>query len=349
MNILGIETSCDETSAALLVDGAVRSNVVSSQRCHGDFGGVVPELASREHERLIVSIVDTALKEANIQKSELDVIAATAGPGLIGAVMVGLCFGEGLAWALGRPFVPVNHVEAHIFSPFIGTGAAPEGDFVSLTVSGGHTLLSVVHQDLSYEVVGRTIDDAAGEAFDKTGKMLGLGYPAGPVIDRLSREGDPAFHRFPRALTASSRTSRSYRDNFDFSFSGLKTSVRTWLDRHDRAYVEHHMADIAASVQDAIVGVLVEKSIAAALRFRVGAVAIAGGVSANSGLRAAMGDACRKQGLELFIPDAAYSTDNAAMIATMAALMISRGRVPANAYDAPPFARFIPAGSAALK
>ena len=350
MNILGIETSCDETSAAVLGNGAVRSNVVSSQRCHGDFGGVVPELASREHERLIVSIVDSALKEANIRKNELDVIAATAGPGLIGAVMVGLCFGEGLAWALGKPFVPVNHVEAHIFSPFIGdvaTTRAPEGDFISLTVSGGHTLLSVVHQDLSYEVVGRTIDDAAGEAFDKTGKMLGLGYPAGPEIDRLSREGDPAFHRFPRALTSSSQTSRNYHGNFDFSFSGLKTSVRTWLDRHDREYIERHIADIAASVQDAIVSVLVEKAIAAAIQFRVHAVSVAGGVSANSGLRASMGEACRKHGLELFIPEAAYSTDNAAMIATMAGLMISRGRARENAYDAAPFARFVPAGRAA--
>ncbi|MCE1273030.1 MAG: tRNA (adenosine(37)-N6)-threonylcarbamoyltransferase complex transferase subunit TsaD [Chlorobiaceae bacterium] len=347
MNILGIETSCDETSAAILVDGAVRSNVVSSQRCHGDFGGVVPELASREHERLIVSIVDTALKEANITKNELDVIAATAGPGLIGAVMVGLCFAEGLAWALGKPFIPVNHVEAHIFSPFISDEASarkPEGDFVSLTVSGGHTMLSVVHQDLSYEVIGRTIDDAAGEAFDKTGKMLGLGYPAGPVIDRLAKDGDPAFHRFPRALTASSQTSRSYRGNFDFSFSGLKTSVLTWLGQHEQEHIERHLADIAASIQDAIVSVLVGKTIAAALLHRVSAVSVAGGVSANSGLRAAMGEACRKHGLELYIPDIAYSTDNAAMIATMAGLMIDRGRVRGNAYDAAPFARFTPAG-----
>ncbi len=350
MNILGIETSCDETSAALLGGGVVLSNVVSSQRCHGDFGGVVPELASREHERLIVSIADAALKEANITKNELDVIAATAGPGLIGAVMVGLCFAEGLAWALGKPFVPVNHVEAHIFSPFISDDAsslAPAGDFVSLTVSGGHTLLAVVHQDLSYEVIGRTIDDAAGEAFDKTGKMLGLGYPAGPEIDRLARDGDPGFHRFPRALTSSSQTSRSYRNNFDFSFSGLKTSVHTWLGQHDRSFVERHLPDIAASVQDAIVDVLVEKTIAAARLHGVDAVSVAGGVSANSGLRTALGEACRRNGLELFVPDMAYSTDNAAMIATMAGLMISRGRVTANAYDTAPFARFIPAGRGA--
>ena len=345
MNILGIETSCDETSAAILGGGKVLSNVVSSQRCHTDFGGVVPELASREHERLIVSIVEAAMTEANIAKNDLDLIAATAGPGLIGAVMVGLCFAEGLAWALGKPFVPVNHVEAHIFSPFISDEAGhrePKGDFVSLTVSGGHTLLSVVRQDLSYEVIGRTIDDAAGEAFDKTGKMLGLGYPAGPVIDKLARDGDPAFHRFPRALTSGSQTSKSYKNNFDFSFSGLKTSVRTWLEGHDAEYAQEHLADLAASVQSAIVEVLVEKTIAAARLHQASAISVAGGVSANSGLRSAMQSACDKHGIELFIPALAYSTDNAAMIATMASLMIERGkyRVELNSYGVAPFARF---------
>lgn len=347
MNILGIETSCDETSAAVLSDGTVRSNVVSSQRCHTDFGGVVPELASREHERLIVSIVEAAINEANIAKNDLDVIAATAGPGLIGAVMVGLCFAEGLAWALGKPFVPVNHVEAHIFSPFISDEPghkAPDGDFVSLTVSGGHTLLSVVRQNLDYEVIGRTIDDAAGEAFDKTGKMLGLGYPAGPLIDRLARDGDPKFHRFPRALTSSSQTSKSYHGNFDFSFSGLKTSVRTWLENHDAKFARQHQTDLSASIQDAIVSVLVEKTIAAALLHKVGAVSVAGGVSANSGLRSAMQQACDKHGLELFIPKATYSTDNAAMIATMAQLMMERGRYRENSYGVAPFARFKAAG-----
>jgi N6-L-threonylcarbamoyladenine synthase len=352
MNILGIETSCDETSAAILCEGKVRSNVVSSQRCHTDFGGVVPELASREHERLIVSIVEAAITEANITKNDLDVIAATAGPGLIGAVMVGLCFAEGLAWALGKPFIPVNHVEAHIFSPFISDDAshhAPEGDFISLTVSGGHTLLSVVHQNLDYEVIGRTIDDAAGEAFDKTGKMLGLGYPAGAAIDRLAKQGNPAFHHFPRALTSSSQTSQSYRGNFDFSFSGLKTSVLTWLGRHDVSYAQEHLADLAASIQDAIVSVLVEKTITAALRYRSRAVSIAGGVSANSGLRKAMQEACLRHGLDLFIPATTYSTDNAAMIATMAALMIDRGkyRSELNSYGVAPFARFATAAKGA--
>ncbi|TCD47740.1 tRNA (adenosine(37)-N6)-threonylcarbamoyltransferase complex transferase subunit TsaD [Chlorobium sp. N1] len=343
MIILGLETSCDETSAAVLVDGEVRSNAVSSQLCHTGFGGVVPELASREHERLIVRITEAALTEANITKKEIDVIAATAGPGLIGAVMVGLSFAQATAWALEVPFVPVNHVEAHMFSPFIDEGAeegTPEGPFVSLTVSGGHTLLALVQEDLSYRIIGRTLDDAAGEAFDKTGKMLGLPYPAGPAIDRLAREGDPSFHRFPRALTRQSQTSKSYRGNFDFSFSGLKTSVRTWLGQHDEAFIGRHRADIAASIQDAIVGVLVEKAVGAAKSHNARSVAVAGGVSANSALRRAMQEACRREGLRLFIPSTAYSTDNAAMIATLAALKISRGLRPECRYDRAPFAAF---------
>ena len=343
MNILGIETSCDETSAAVLCNETVCSNVVSSQRCHTFFGGVVPELASREHERLIVSIVNAAVTESNIRKNELDVIAATAGPGLIGAVMVGLCFAQGMAYSLKIPFVPVNHIEAHIFSPFINEGAShpsPEGAFISLTVSGGHTLLSVVRQDLSYRVIGRTLDDAAGEAFDKTGKMLGLPYPAGPVIDKLAESGDPAFHLFPRALTSTSQTSKSYHGNFDFSFSGLKTSVLTWLQKQSPEYIEAHKADIAASIQAAIVSVLVEKTIAAACSQSITAVSMAGGVSANSELRRAMQEACDKAGITLHVPSAVYSTDNAAMIATLAGLKLSRGMRAERSYDIAPYASF---------
>ncbi|MBM3422011.1 MAG: tRNA (adenosine(37)-N6)-threonylcarbamoyltransferase complex transferase subunit TsaD [Chlorobi bacterium] len=343
MNILGIETSCDETSAAILIDDRVGSNVISSQRCHTGFGGVVPELASREHERMIVPIVESAVTEANITKNELDCIAATAGPGLIGAVMVGLCFAEGMAFALDIPFVPVNHIEAHMFSAFIPESPnhrVPEGPFISLVVSGGHTLLSLVREDLGYEVIGRTLDDAAGEAFDKTGKMLGLPYPAGPVIDRLASTGDPHFHSFPKALTSQSQTSRNYRGNFDFSFSGLKTSVLTWLQKHPRDFVAAHLNDIAASIQHAIVSVLVEKAIAAARHFRVSAVSVAGGVSANSALREAMKEACARHGIDLHIPGTVYSTDNAAMIASLAGLMLSKGMVGDNRYDVAPFASF---------
>ncbi len=343
MIILGIETSCDETSAAVVRDGRVESNIVSSQRCHSAFGGVVPELASREHERLIVSITDSAVTEANITKNELDVIAATAGPGLIGAIMVGLCFAQGLAYALGKPFVPVNHIEAHIFSPFINDGEAhhaPRGSFVSLTVSGGHTLLSVVAHDLSYEVIGRTLDDAAGEAFDKTGKMLGLPYPAGPEIDKLAAKGDRGFHKFPRALTSQSQTSKSYLGNFDFSFSGLKTSVLTWLQKQTPEFIELHLADIAASIQWAIVSVLVEKTILAARSRGIKSVSIAGGVSANSGLRKAMKEACDKECITLYIPGTVYSTDNAAMIATLAGVKLSRGMQAEHSYNIAPYASF---------
>ncbi|MEI6639002.1 MAG: tRNA (adenosine(37)-N6)-threonylcarbamoyltransferase complex transferase subunit TsaD [Chlorobium sp.] len=343
MNILGIETSCDETSSALLCNGEVCSSIISSQLCHTSFGGVVPELASREHERLIVSIVDAALTEANITKNELDAIAATAGPGLIGAVMVGLSFAQGLAYALDLPFVPVNHIEAHIFSPFISEEASrrtPEGSFVSLTVSGGHTLLSVVEPDLSYTVVGRTLDDAAGEAFDKTGKMLGLPYPAGPIIDKLAEEGDPSFHLFPRALTSQSQSSKSWQGNFDFSFSGLKTSVLTWLQKQTPPFIELHKGDIAASIQSAIVGVLVEKSMAVVRSRGIRALSIAGGVSANSALRRAMQQACDREGVRLYLPKPLYSTDNAAMIASLAHLKLSRGMRAEYLYNIAPYASF---------
>ena len=343
MNILGIETSCDETSASVVQNGRVTSNIISSQLIHTSYGGVVPELASREHERLIVSVVDAAVNEANIQKNDLDVIAATAGPGLIGAVMVGLCFAQGLAYVLQKPLVPVNHIEAHIFSGFIHEDPdhePPKEAFISLTVSGGHTMLSVVQQDLTYQVIGRTIDDAAGEAFDKTGKMLGLDYPAGPVMDRLAADGDPGFHEFPRALTSQSRTSKSYRNNFDFSFSGLKTSVLHYIGKQDPSYIERHLQDIAASVQEAITSVLVEKTVAAAKKYRIDAISVAGGVSANSGLRQKMAVACEANGLRLYIPKPVYSTDNAAMIATFAHLKLSRGTTTPNTYDIAPFASF---------
>ncbi|MEC9486407.1 MAG: tRNA (adenosine(37)-N6)-threonylcarbamoyltransferase complex transferase subunit TsaD [Prosthecochloris sp.] len=343
MNILGIETSCDETSAAVLRNGQVVSNVISSQLVHRDYGGVVPELASREHERLIVSVVNAAVNQANIQKNDLDLIAATAGPGLIGAVMVGLCFAQGMARALDIPLVPVNHIEAHIFSAFIGKqeeSGTPRQEFISLTVSGGHTMLALVRPNLSYDIIGRTIDDAAGEAFDKTGKMLGLDYPAGPVIDRLARDGDPGFHAFPQALTAQSHSSKSYRDNFNFSFSGLKTSVLNYIGRHQPEFIEHHLPDICASIQAAITGVLVRKTIAAAKKHRVSTVSVAGGVSANSALRSSMQNACDREGLRLFIPDTVYSTDNAAMIAAMAELKHRRGTLQSNRYDVAPFASF---------
>lgn len=334
MNILGIESSCDDTSAAILKGDCVASNVISSHLVHRTFGGVVPEVASREHERLIVSVVQRALEEANINKSDLDIVAATAGPGLIGAVLVGLNFAEALAFAIQKPFVPINHIEAHIFSTFI-EAPYPSFPFLSLTVSGGHTLLALVQDDLSYKVIGRTIDDAAGEAYDKTGKMLGLAYPAGPMIDKLAKEGDPNFHKFPQALT------KGYEENFDFSFSGLKTSVQTYLSNQTEAFIQAHFADICASIQEAITSVLVMKTLQAALKYNMKTISVAGGVSANSELRRKFQQACAEKGFALHIPKPIYSTDNAAMIASLARMKAERGQLDKERrYNYPAFAAF---------
>lgn len=344
MTILGLETSCDETSAAVLVDGKVASNVISSQLAHGAFGGVVPELASREHERLVVSVARQALEKSNIQKSQLDFIAATAGPGLIGALLVGLNFAQALAFALRKPFIPINHIEAHIFSTFIDDGSAkgfPSFPFLSLTVSGGHTMLAIVRDDLSYKVIGQTIDDAAGEAFDKTGKMLGLGYPAGAAMDKLAKSGDPQFHKFPRALMSKAAQSHAESDAFNFSFSGLKTSVQTFLCDKSAEFVQTHLADLCASIQAAIVEVLVEKTIRAAETFGLKTISVAGGVSANSELRAKFEQACAARGFSLFIPKPIFSTDNAAMIASLARLKLERGLKPESGYAVSAFANFV--------
>lgn len=334
MNILGIESSCDDTSAAVLKGNTVASNIISSHLAHREFGGVVPEIASREHERLIVSVVQRALEEANIKKSDLDIVAATAGPGLIGAVLVGLNFAEALAFALQKPFVPINHIEAHIFSTFIEE-PYPSFPFLSLTVSGGHTLLALVQADLSYRIIGRTIDDAAGEAYDKTGKMLGLPYPAGPAIDKLAKQGDPNFHKFPQALT------KGYDENFDFSFSGLKTSVQTYLSNQTDNFTQTHLADICASIQEAITSVLVTKTIQAAQKYGIETISVAGGVSANSELRRKFEHACAEKGFALHIPKPIYSTDNAAMIASLARLKAERGQIENTLrYNYPAFAAF---------
>ncbi len=310
--LLGIESSCDDTAAAVVAGGVLRSSVVSSQAEHAAFGGVVPELASRAHQRLIVPVVEAALAEAGVGKGDLDAVAVTYGPGLAGSLLVGLSFAKALALGLGIPLVGVNHLEGHLYSVFI-EAPHPPLPYLCLTVSGGHTQLVLVRDGFRHDVLGTTRDDAAGEAFDKVAKMLGLGYPGGPAIDRLAETGDDRFQDFPRTRLGGAD------GPFDFSFSGIKTAVLYYLNRFSpserEALLAEHRPDLAASFQTAVVEVLVGALRDAARARGVEAVAVVGGVSANRQLRReaeAMADA---EGLRLFVPKPAYSVDNAAMIA----------------------------------
>ncbi|HEX9615453.1 MAG TPA: tRNA (adenosine(37)-N6)-threonylcarbamoyltransferase complex transferase subunit TsaD [Bacteroidota bacterium] len=322
MTVLGIETSCDETSAAVVKDGRLLSNITKTQLFHGDFGGVVPELASRAHLRLIVPIVGKALEAAGLEKTDLNVVAAVYGPGLIGSILVGLGFGKSMAVGLGIPFVGINHMEAHIVSNLI-EDPKPAFPFVNLTVSGGHTQLVLVNGPLEYRLLGETRDDAAGEAFDKVAKMFGIGYPGGPMIDRLAAEGNPNAVAFPRPYLD--------EDGFEFSFSGLKTSILYYLRKNNLtaeglASNKNILSDLCASFQAAVVDVLVAKLMNAAEKFGVRSVAVAGGVAANSGLRSRLGKECTKRDLSLFIPKPEYCTDNGAMIAMAGYLKAHQGK-----------------------
>ncbi len=301
--ILGIETSCDETAAAVVVDGReVLSSVVSSQvDLHARFGGVVPEIASRAHVELLTPVVARALVEAGIDDDHVDAVAATVGPGLVGALLVGVSAAKTLALVWDVPFVAVNHLEAHLYAALLEEPAL-EFPVVVLLVSGGHTLLVLMHGHGRYEVLGSTIDDAAGEAFDKVARYLGLGYPGGPAIDLIAMEGDPQAIAFPRAILA---------EGYDFSFSGLKTSVVNHVRRHP----EVGTADVAASFQEAVVDVLVTKARRAARDHDAKGVVLAGGVAANSQLRERVIDACMADGLHPFLPSRSMCTDNAAMVA----------------------------------
>lgn len=322
--ILGIETSCDETSAAILRNGELASVVVSSQFFHEKFGGVVPELASRTHVRSILPILREAFGRASIGADAVDGVAVTFAPGLMGSLLVGLNFAKGLSLGLGIPLIGIHHIEAHIFSALLEQ-EKPEVPFVTLVVSGGHTLLLLVKDVGNYEFLGETLDDAAGEAFDKVGKMLGLGYPAGPEIDRLAREGNPDFVKFPRAMLNES--------NYDFSFSGIKTSVLHWLKKNSPSSARGGgwgvvpLADIAASFQRAMVDVLVMKTIRAAEEHEITDIVCAGGVSANSELRERFRMECVRGGMRFYVPRPLFSTDNAAMIAMLGALKLERGIV----------------------
>lgn len=307
--ILGIESSCDDTAAAISAGGVLQANIVSSQHAlHEAYGGVVPELASRDHQRLIVPVVQTALHEAGVAREALDAVAVTYGPGLAGSLLVGLSFAKAYALGLDVPLIGVNHLEGHIYSSRI---AAPRPPFpyLCLVVSGGHTQIVRVDDGFQHTVLGRTRDDAAGEAFDKIAQLLDLGYPGGPAIDRQAQSGDPAFHDFPRASL----------DGFDFSFSGLKTSVLYYLndlsDADRAALLDDHLDDLCAAVQQAIVDVLVDTLRRAVRTTGIRHVAITGGVSANRTLQAAARRAGAEDDFSVYVPDPAYCTDNAAMIA----------------------------------
>lgn len=310
--ILGIESSCDDTSAAVLRDGILLSNVTASQAVHEAYGGVVPELASRAHQQNIVPVVDAALKQAGIEREQLSAIAFTRGPGLMGSLLVGVSFAKGLAASLGIPMIDVNHLHGHVLAHFIHAEGddyeSPEFPFLCLLVSGGNSQIILVKSYKEMEIIGQTIDDAAGEAIDKCSKVMGLGYPGGPIIDKLARQGNPEAYTFAKPNIA----------GYDYSFSGLKTSflynLRDWI-KDDPDFIENHKSDLAASLEKTIVDILMKKLRLAAKDLKIRQVAVAGGVSANTGLRNAFHDYAKRYGWKVFIPRFSYTTDNAAMIA----------------------------------
>ncbi len=331
--IIGIESSCDDTSAAVIRDGLLLSNVIASQKIHEEYGGVVPELASRAHQQNIVPVVDTALKRAGIAVSDLDAIAFTRGPGLLGSLLVGTSFAKGMSLGLRIPIVDVNHLHGHVLAHFIRQNEddqVPEYPFLCLLISGGNSQLILVKNYNDMEILGRTIDDAAGEAFDKCAKVMGLPYPGGPHIDRLATEGDSKRFRF----------SKPHIPGLDYSFSGLKTSfLYTLRDnvKENPDFIAQNINDLAASLQATIIDILLDKLDKAVRLTGVKTVAIGGGVSANSGVRKAVADYCERRNLRAFIPQRVFTTDNAAMVAIAGYYKyLDRKFCP---YDAAPFAR----------
>jgi len=307
MVLLAIESSCDETSAAVMVNGELKSNIISTQLIHTEWGGVVPELASREHQKAIIPVVQEALQKANINKNDLNAIAFTRGPGLLGALLVGTSFAKALALSLNIPLIEVNHMQAHVLAHFIEE-PKPTFPFLCLTVSGGHTQLVWVTSPLQMEVIGETQDDAVGEAFDKTAKLIGLPYPGGPLIDKLAKEGNP--NKFPFSL--------GEMPGLNFSFSGIKTAILYFLQKETQKnpnFIEENKADICASVQKTLIDMLLRKVKKAMKEKQCNQIAIAGGVSANSGLRSSLQELGAELGWEVFIPAFQYCTDNAGMIA----------------------------------
>ncbi len=330
--ILGIESSCDETSAAICIDGKIHSNIIANQAIHAKYGGVVPELASRAHQQHIIPTVEEAIQQAKIRKNSIDAVAFTRGPGLLGSLLVGTSFAKAFALGRGIPLVAVNHMQAHILAHFIDD-PKPTFPFLCLTVSGGHTQIVLVRDYFDMEVVGQTLDDAAGEAFDKTAKILGLPYPGGPLIDKYAQQGDAGRFSFPEPQIS----------GFDFSFSGLKTSIMYFVQRETQAdpnFVAGNMADICASVQARIVTILLNKLRKAASAFSINQIAIAGGVSANSGLRQGLLALGQQAGWSVFIPRFEYCTDNAAMIAIAGYHKFLAGQFESQ--DVAPLARWAP-------
>ena len=310
--ILGIESSCDDTSAAVLRGNTLLSNVIASQAVHKEYGGVVPELASRAHEQNILPVVSEAIKRAGISANDLDAIAFTRGPGLLGSLLVGVNYAKGLAMSLGIPMVEVNHLHAHVMAHFIEEKGeehqSPEYPFLCLLVSGGNSQIILCHSPYKMEIVGQTIDDAAGEAFDKCAKVMGLGYPGGPIVNRLANEGNPHAFKFAKPNVP----------GYDYSFSGLKTSFLYTLRDEIKLnpnFVEENKEDLCASLQYTVIEILMKKLRLAAKELKIKHVAVAGGVSANTGLREAFVDHARRDGWSIYIPKFAYTTDNAAMVA----------------------------------
>ena len=318
--ILAIESSCDDTSAAVIKNTTVLSNLIARQVIHEQYGGVVPELASRAHQINIVPVVDQALKKAGVTKEQLDAIAFTRGPGLMGSLVVGTSFAKAFAMSLGIPLIAVNHMVGHVLAHFIDDENKPKPTFpfLCLTVSGGHTQIVLVKDHLDMEVIGSTIDDAAGEAFDKAAKLLGFPYPGGPFVDKFAQEGNSSAFSFAKPSIK----------GYDFSFSGLKTSILYFLQKQqqlDPDFIEKNKADLCASIQETVIGVLMKKLLKAAQDYGINQLAIAGGVSANSGLRNALLNLEKEKGFQVFIPKFDYCTDNAAMIAITAKYMFEKG------------------------
>lgn len=318
--VLGIESSCDDTAASIICNGKILSNVIANQKIHEEYGGVVPELASRAHQQNIVPVVAQALTKANITKEQLHAIAFTRGPGLMGSLLVGTSFAKSLAYGLKIPLIDVNHMQAHILAHFIDEEGfnKPPFPFLAMTISGGHTQIVKVKHYFDMEVIGETIDDAVGEAFDKSGKILGLGYPAGPVIDKLAKLGNPKTFQFTKPKV----------DGLNFSFSGLKTAILYFIQKETKAnpkFIEENLNDICASIQYTIIRILIDKLKLATKQTGIKHIAIGGGVSANSGIREALKDGEQKYGWTTYVPKFEFTTDNAAMIAIVGYLKFLEG------------------------